>query len=64
MTGRLRHLGDDRVVGRGTVAYDDGVPAPLHALFAHWRDLTNAEWMNAWLAVLTQHSVLVSALRR
>ena len=33
-------------------------------LFAHWRDLTNAERMNAWLAVLTQHSVLVSALRR
>ena len=32
-------------------------------LFAHWRDLTNAERMNAWLAVLTQHSVLVNALR-
>ena len=33
VTGRLRHLGDDRVVGKGMVAYDDGVPAPLHALF-------------------------------
>ena len=33
-------------------------------LFAHWRDLTNAERMNAWLAVLTAAPVLVSALRR
>jgi hypothetical protein len=32
-------------------------------LFAHWHDLTNAERMNAWLAVLTEHSVLLNALR-
>jgi hypothetical protein len=31
-------------------------------LFGHWRDLTNAERMNAWLAVLTEHAVLVEAL--
>ena len=33
------------------------------ALFSDWRDLTNAERMNAWLAVLTEHAVLVAALR-
>ena len=33
-------------------------------LFRHWRDLTNAERMNAWLAVLAEHAVLVAALRR
>ena len=37
--------------------------ADAAALFGHWRDLTNAERMNAWLAVLTEHAVLVSALR-
>lgn len=31
-------------------------------LFEHWRDFTNAERMNAWLAVLTEHAVLVRAL--
>lgn len=37
--------------------------ADAAALFSHWRDLTNAERMNAWLAVLTEHAVLVAALR-
>jgi hypothetical protein len=32
-------------------------------LFEHWKDLSNAEQMNGWLAVLTEHAVLVSALR-
>lgn len=31
------------------------------ALFRHWRDLTNAERMNHWLAVLTQNAMLVAA---
>ncbi|HZC73235.1 MAG TPA: hypothetical protein VE442_21250 [Jatrophihabitans sp.] len=31
-------------------------------LFAHWRDLANAERMNALLAVLTEHAVLIAAL--
>jgi hypothetical protein len=35
--------------------------ADAAGLFGHWRDLTNAERMNAWLAVLTEHAVLVSA---
>lgn len=45
-----------QVVGRLPLAEAAG-------LFAHWRDLTNAERMNAWLAVLTEHAVLVDALR-
>lgn len=32
-------------------------------LFGHWRDLTNAERMNALLAVLNEHAALVAALR-
>lgn len=30
-------------------------------LFRHWRDLTNAERMNHWLAVLAQNAMLVAA---
>jgi hypothetical protein len=37
--------------------------ADAAGIFGHWRDLTNAERMNAWLAVLAEHAVLVSALR-
>jgi len=29
-------------------------------LFAHWRDLTNAERMNYWLSVLGENAILVS----
>jgi sugar phosphate isomerase/epimerase len=32
------------------------------SLFDHWSDPTNAERMNAFLSVLTQHSMLVAAL--
>lgn len=31
------------------------------SLFRHWRDLTNAERMNHWLAVLAQNAMLVAA---
>lgn len=37
--------------------------ADAAGLFGDWRDLTNAERMNALLAVLTEHAVLVTALR-
>lgn len=36
--------------------------ADAAGLFEHWRDLRNAERMNAWLAVLTEHAVLIAAL--
>ena len=29
-------------------------------LFAHWRDLTNAERMNYWLSVLGENAILLS----
>jgi len=31
-------------------------------LFRHWRDVTNAERTDAWLAVLAEHGELVAAL--
>ena len=31
-------------------------------LFRHWRDLTNAERMNHWLAVLAQNAILVTSV--
>lgn len=38
------------------------LPVPeAGALFGHWRDLTNAERMNAWLAVLSENAQLVEA---
>jgi hypothetical protein len=35
--------------------------ADAAGLFRHWRDLTNAERMNHWLAVLGEHAALVTA---
>jgi sugar phosphate isomerase/epimerase len=35
--------------------------ADAAGLFGHWRDLTNAERMNHWLAVLGEHAALVAA---
>jgi hypothetical protein len=40
--------------GGGRLPVGDAAP-----LFRHWRDLTNAERMNAWLEVLTQNATLV-----
>jgi hypothetical protein len=35
--------------------------ADAAGLFRRWRDLTNAERMNHWLAVLGEHAALVTA---
>ena len=35
--------------------------ADAAGLFGHWRDLTNAERMNHWLAVLSENAALVTA---
>jgi hypothetical protein len=40
--------------GEGRLPLGDAAP-----LFRHWRDLTNAERMNAWLEVLAQNATLV-----
>lgn len=42
--------------GAGRLPLDDAAP-----LFSHWRDTTNAERMNAWLAVLAENAALVRA---
>jgi len=34
--------------------------ADASRLFAHWRDITNAERMNYWLSVLADNAMLVS----
>jgi hypothetical protein len=34
--------------------------ADASRLFAHWRDLTNAERMNYWLFVLGENAILLS----
>ena len=34
--------------------------ADASRLFAHWRDLTNAERMNYWLSVLSENAILLS----
>jgi hypothetical protein len=33
--------------------------ADASRLFAHWRDITNAERMNYWLSVLADNAMLV-----